>query len=209
MSHFLMSSISPGNILTRRTVSRTVIPKCSSTEQVNQTTSAQKVGTAKKPPTPKGSKPAQSASSPEEIKAVRLKKAQDLREAGLEPYAYRFDRTHYTAELQETYRTLPDGVEDEAETKVAVAGRIMAKRVMGKLAFLTLRDDRGQIQLYVDRLRLNDSQPGGFDLLKGLIDVGDIVGASGTLKRTEKGELSVLATGVQVYYSNQSLQKQV
>jgi lysyl-tRNA synthetase class 2 len=56
------------------------------------------------------------------------------------------------------------------------------------------------LQLYVDRARLDDIQPGGFDLLKGLIDVGDIVGASGTLKRTEKGELSVLATGIQVCF---------
>ena len=53
-------------------------------------------------------------------------------------------------------------------------------------------------QLYIDRARLDESQPGGFDLLKGLVDVGDIVGAAGTIKRTEKGELSVVATGLQV-----------
>ena len=49
-------------------------------------------------------------------------------------------------------------------------------------------------QLYVDRARLEEQQPGGFDALKNLFDVGDIVGARGGLKRTEKGELSVLAT---------------
>ncbi len=54
------------------------------------------------------------------------------------------------------------------------------------------------LQLYVDRARLDEKQPGGFDLLKGLVDVGDIVGATGTLKRTEKGELSVVTTGLQV-----------
>ena len=54
------------------------------------------------------------------------------------------------------------------------------------------------MQLYVDRARLDEVQPGGFDLLKGLVDVGDIVGATGTIKRTEKGELSVVATGIQV-----------
>ena len=53
-------------------------------------------------------------------------------------------------------------------------------------------------QLYVDRARLDEKQPGGFDLLKGLVDVGDIVGATGTIKRTEKGELSVVTTGLQV-----------
>ena len=72
---------------------------------------------------------------------------EDLRQAGLEPYAYRFDRTHYTSELQEQYKSLADGAEDEAGTKVAVSGRVMAKRVMGKLAFLSLRDDRAQIQV--------------------------------------------------------------
>ena len=51
----------------------------------------------------------------------------------------------------------------------------------------------------MDRARLDESQPGGFDLVKGLLDVGDIVGASGTVKRTEKGELSVVATSIQVW----------
>ena len=72
---------------------------------------------------------------------------EDLRQAGLEPYAYRFDRTHYTSELQEQYKSLADGAEDEAGARVAVSGRVMAKRVMGKLAFLSLRDDRAQIQV--------------------------------------------------------------
>ena len=58
--------------------------------------------------------------------------------------------------------------------------------------------DRTCPQLYVDRARLDEHQPGGFDLVKGLVDVGDIVGAKGTVKRTEKGELSVVATNMQV-----------
>ena len=140
---------------------------------------------------------AQSASSPEEIRAVRLQKVADLRTSGLEPYAYRFDRTHYTTELQDEYKSLSDGMEDESAT-VSVAGRVMAKRVMGKLAFVSLRDDRGLIQLYVDKARLDEKQEGGFDLLKSLVDVGDIIGASGSLKRTEKGELSVVTTSVSV-----------
>ncbi|EFJ46418.1 hypothetical protein VOLCADRAFT_62618, partial [Volvox carteri f. nagariensis] len=136
--------------------------------------------------------------SPEEIRDVRLKKVQDLRGLGQEPYAYGFDRTHFTKDLQDLYASLPNGAEDEAGTLVAVAGRVLAKRVMGKLAFLSLRDDKGQIQLYVDRTRLDASQNEGFNTVKGLVDVGDIVGCSGTVKRTEKGELSVVATGMQV-----------
>mmetsp|Transcript_31159 Transcript_31159/g.69280 ORF Transcript_31159/g.69280 Transcript_31159/m.69280 type:complete len:592 (+) Transcript_31159:24-1799(+) len=142
-------------------------------------------------------KPAQSASSPEEIRAVRLQKVDSLREQGSEPYAYRFDRTHYTTELQALHEGLAPGAEVE-DAKVSVSGRVMAKRVMGKLAFLSLRDDKGQMQLYVDRERLEGLQPGGFDLVKGLVDVGDIVGATGSIKRTEKGELSVVVGSLQV-----------
>ena len=69
---------------------------------------------------------------------------------------------------------------------------------MGKLAFLSVRDGRGTVQLYVDKARLEAAQPGGFAQLKDQIDVGDIVGATGSVKRTEKGELSVVAGGLQV-----------
>ncbi|GIL82291.1 hypothetical protein Vretimale_7255 [Volvox reticuliferus] len=141
---------------------------------------------------------AQSASSPEEIRDIRLKKAESLRAQGQEPYAYGFDRTHFTKNLQDLYVSLANGAEDETGAVVAVAGRVVAKRVMGKLAFLSLRDDKGQIQLYVDRNRLDEAQPEGFNTVKGLVDVGDVVGCSGTIKRTEKGELSVVATELKV-----------
>ena len=65
---------------------------------------------------------AQSASSPEEVRAVRLQKVADLRAAGMDAYAYRFDRTHYSAELQQLHRDLPSGTEDGSAT-VAVVGR--------------------------------------------------------------------------------------
>ncbi len=54
------------------------------------------------------------------------------------------------------------------------------------------------LQLYIDRARLDEQQPGGFDLVKGLVDVGDIVGCAGGVKRTDKGELSVVGTSLQV-----------
>eukprot|EP00775_Hariotina_reticulata_P002599 gene2599-2901_t len=120
------------------------------------------------------------------------KQAAQLREASKEPYAYRFDRTHYTADLQQQYSHLEPG-QDDPQASVAVAGRVVARRVMGKLAFLSVRDDRGQMQIYVDKARLEEQQPGGFSQLKALLDVGDIVGARGSLKRTDKGELSVVA----------------
>lgn len=80
---------------------------------------------------------------------------------------------------------------------VAVAGRVMTRRVMGKLAFVTLRDDSGTIQLYVDKSRLEDGAD-AFKELKGLVDAGDFVGVRGGLRRTDRGELSVVVKTLQV-----------
>jgi lysyl-tRNA synthetase, class II len=83
------------------------------------------------------------------------------------------------------FADLKDG--EENDTEVSVAGRIMVKRVFGKLAFFTLQDDCGTIQLYIEKGRMEDS----FDTIKDWTDNSDIIGAKGTVKRTEKGELSV------------------
>src|SRR5699024_4523043 len=86
--------------------------------------------------------------------------------------------------------------EDDADTLeadgrvVAVAGRLLAKRVMGKLSFATLQDRSGRIQLFLQRDLLGEDAYKAFKQL----DIGDIVGARGALGRTNKGELSVRAT---------------
>ncbi|GBG64772.1 hypothetical protein CBR_g46728 [Chara braunii] len=136
-----------------------------------------------------------STSSREDVRAIRLKKVEELRAEGVDPFAYNFARTHLAAELQDKYRDLDNAAEAAGETDhVAVAGRIVARRVFGKLAFLTIKDDSGTIQLYCEKQRLDDSAagPDAFARIKGVLDVGDIIGAQGTLKRTEKGELSVV-----------------
>ncbi|GAB4856146.1 Lysine--tRNA ligase, chloroplastic/mitochondrial [Ancistrocladus abbreviatus] len=130
-----------------------------------------------------------STSDRESVRAIRLKKVEDLRAKGFEPYAYKWDRTHTAFELQNTYNHLANGEESNDNCDyVSVAGRIMARRTFGKLAFLTLRDDSGTIQLYCEKEELCGDQ---FEQLKTLVDIGDILGACGTMKRTEKGELSV------------------
>ncbi|GAA0145260.1 aminoacyl-tRNA synthetase [Lithospermum erythrorhizon] len=132
---------------------------------------------------------ATSTSDREAIRAIRINKVQELRTKGVEPYAYHWDRTHTTNELQETYKDLKNGEEATGENNyVSIAGRVVARRAFGKLAFLTLRDESGPIQLYCEKERLENNQ---FEQLKTHIDVGDILGASGSMKRTEKGELSV------------------
>ncbi|KAK3129363.1 hypothetical protein QOZ80_6BG0478440 [Eleusine coracana subsp. coracana] len=149
--------------------------------------------TAKSPSQPPQDRRRRSASSSattsdrESIRAIRLKKVEELRGKGYEPYAYKWDRTHTTKELQEEYNYLENGEVCE-EAAVSIAGRIVARRAFGKLVFMTVRDDTGTIQLYCEKDSLSEDQ---FEQLKGFIDIGDILGASGSIKKTEKGELSV------------------
>ena len=124
-----------------------------------------------------------------EIRATRLEKVQQLKDLGLNPYAYKWESTDHAAELQEKFADLGNG--EEVEEAVAVAGRIIARRVFGKLAFFEIQDETGTIQLYLDKKRIGESVANAFNHLKKLTDTGDIIGAKGTVKRTEKGELSV------------------
>ena len=162
-----------------------------------------------KAPTPKGTKPgkagggggapAQPSSSEADIVLLRTGKAATLRANGQEPYAYSFARTHTAAQLADEHSDLADGaIAEDLPAPVAVAGRVLARRVMGKLAFLKVADESGSLQLYVDRAALESVREGAFGDVKALVDVGDIVGATGGVRRTEKGELSVAATTLTV-----------
>ncbi|KAJ8609835.1 hypothetical protein CTAYLR_008116 [Chrysophaeum taylorii] len=122
-----------------------------------------------------------------EIRQRRIDKAEAMRLAGVEPFAYAFEGTHSCADLQESYASLEAGCVDDS-ARVAVRGRVVAKRVFGKkLAFFSLRDASGEIQLYLEKARLGDE----FKALLEWCDGGDVIGARGSLKRTDKGELSV------------------
>ena len=138
-----------------------------------------------------------SGSSPEEVRAVRIEKMAQLKTSNQEPFAYRFDRTNTAAKLQAAYpeSVLAKGCELENGTREKVCGRVTARRVFGKLAFMTLTDASGTIQLYCDESRIDQEQ---FETIKTLIDVGDIVGCEGPLKRTDKGELSIVVEDVKV-----------
>jgi lysyl-tRNA synthetase, class II len=131
--------------------------------------------------------------SEEDIRATRLEKAEQLKQLGMNPYAYRWEITHHTAQLQAEFVDLPSS--EEVNIDVAIAGRIMARRFMGKLAFATLQDETGKIQLYIDKqavdLGMERIIPNAFKSIDKLMDIGDIVGVKGTIKRTQKGELSV------------------
>lgn len=126
----------------------------------------------------------------------RLAKVEALREKGIDPYPRTFKRTHTAAEataLLEKAEAEAGDTDEHVKTEVVtVAGRIMARRGMGKASFIDMKDASGRIQLFARQNVLED-----FDLLD-LLDLGDIVGASGPVIRTRRGEPSVEVTSVTV-----------
>ena len=131
--------------------------------------------------------PAQGLSESEQVQ-VRRQKLTDLQAAGRDPFTLtKFPQDAYSADLKEEFKDLPN--ETDIGKKVALAGRLMSKRVMGKASFAHLRDDKGDIQLYVRRDELGDDAYAAFKKL----DVGDIIGVRGEVFRTKTGELSARA----------------
>ena len=127
-----------------------------------------------------------------ELRETRLEKGKALAALGQGPYALRFEPSHRHAELQAAHADLANG--EERDVAVAVAGRVMTRRVMGKLAFFTLADESGPIQLFIEKATLAASMPEdpeAFAHLTSLVDAGDLIGVEGTLRRTDRGELSV------------------
>ncbi len=129
-----------------------------------------------------------------DLRETRVSKADALRKLGKSPYAINFQRTHKNSQLQSDHSDLPNG--QERELGVSVVGRVLAKRVMGKLAFFTLSDETGPIQLFLEKATLAEfavshEEPSSFKQLVDLVDTGDWIGVSGILRRTDRGELSV------------------
>ena len=121
--------------------------------------------------------------------AERRAKLAELREAG-EAYPNDFRKNATSKDLQTRFCDATAEELSEIDEEFSVAGRIMAKRVMGKIAFVRLQDRDGSIQLMLQR----DNLPEGvFHAFKHW-DIGDIVGAAGAIVRTQKGELSIRAS---------------
>ncbi len=119
---------------------------------------------------------------------IRKDKLAGLREAGRDPYTItKFDQNAYSAQLKTDFDYLQP--EENSGKTVSVAGRLMAKRVMGKASFAHIRDDKGDLQLYVRRDELGDEEYAAFKKL----DIGDIIGVTGEVFKTRTGELSVRA----------------
>jgi len=127
----------------------------------------------------------------EDLVAVRLTKLERLRARGIEPYPYKFERSHTTTAVRERFADLPPNTRTGEE--VRLAGRIFSLRRMGKLTFADLRDGSGRIQLFVSKNVLGEE----YDLFLEL-DLGDIVGIWGEVITTKTGELSVEVQGFEL-----------
>jgi lysyl-tRNA synthetase class 2 len=110
--------------------------------------------------------------------------------AGKNPYAYNYPKTHDASQLVDHYKDLPDG--EETTDEVSIAGRVMAMRNNGM--FLDVKDTSGRIQVFCHKDSMSDEMLAELNYL----DLGDIVGAKGTMRRTPRGELSVRATEIQL-----------
>ena len=117
---------------------------------------------------------------------IRMEKLDKLREEGKDPFEItKFNRTHNSKQVKDNF--------DELENKdVTIAGRIIAKRIMGKASFCHIQDSDGKIQLYVS---INDLGEESYKQFKE-DDIGDIIGVTGFVFKTKTGEISVHAKEV-------------
>ncbi|WP_404457037.1 lysine--tRNA ligase [Oceanobacillus kapialis] len=121
---------------------------------------------------------------------VRRDKLNTYREQGLDPFGNRYDRTHLAQELLKAYDQFTKEELEEKSESVTIAGRMMTKRGKGKAGFAHIQDLSGQIQLYVRKDAIGEE---AYEIFQST-DLGDIVGVTGVMFKTNVGELSVKAT---------------
>ena len=113
---------------------------------------------------------------------IRRDKLDQLQKLEVNPYPYAFEQTHFSAEILDDF----EGYENKS---VAIAGRMMSIRLMGKAAFFHLQDSRGRIQVYLRQDKVGEKEFAVFRIL----DIGDHIGIGGTVFKTKTGEVTVLA----------------
>lgn len=129
-----------------------------------------------------------------ELLQIRRNKLDELRALGIDPFGVRFERTHEAGPILAEYDGKTTEELDELDVSVAVAGRIMQKRVMGKASFAHIQDLTGKIQIYVRADSVSETQYKAFNLL----DIGDVIGVRGTVFKTKTGETSIKVSELEV-----------
>ena len=120
---------------------------------------------------------------------ARRQKMDALREQGIDPFGHAFARTHRSSDIRKEFGEKTAEELEALDSEVKIAGRIMSKRRMGKLGFMHLKDRDGKIQVVVNKRIVGDDI---YEIFKQS-DLGDIVGITGRVIKTQSGELSVEA----------------
>lgn len=126
----------------------------------------------------------------ENIRQGRIQKLTDLADKGINPYPYSYNKNANAQDLQDKYKDLASG--EETEDSYSIAGRIMAMRNTGM--FIDLMDASGKIQVFCHKENLSEED---IKTLK-LVDIGDFIGVTGTIRRTPRGELSLKAKSYRI-----------
>jgi len=127
----------------------------------------------------------------EQIINERLRKLKELRASGVDPYPNRFESKDKSSDLQDKYKSVK--AEEKVSAKIKLAGRVMTKRDLGKIAFASLADGNGMIQIILQEKETPEKVRKFF---KKYVDSGDFVGVEGGIFRTKRGELSILVKSV-------------
>ena len=125
---------------------------------------------------------------------VRRDKMNKMREEGIDPFGERYDRSHQSAQIMAEYDEFSKEDLEGKAAQVTIAGRMMTKRGKGKAGFAHIQDLEGQIQIYVRKDSVGEE---AYELFKSS-DLGDIIGVTGTVFKTNVGELSIKATSFEV-----------
>jgi lysyl-tRNA synthetase class 2 len=129
-----------------------------------------------------------------ELLQIRRDKLDELRSLGIDPFGGKYERTHAAGNIVQEYDALTKEELEEKAVHATIAGRLIAKRVMGKASFAHIQDLSGKIQIYVRKDSVPEQKYAAFNLL----DLGDIVGVTGEIFKTKTGEISIKAADIEV-----------
>ena len=122
-----------------------------------------------------------------EQEVIRREKSENIRALGIDPFGHRFDRTAFAKDIKDKYQDVPHDDFENMNDIATVAGRIMFIRKMGKASFFAIQDKTDKIQIYIS---INDVGEDVYNLFK-TADIGDIVGVTGKIMKTQTGEVTI------------------
>lgn len=129
----------------------------------------------------------------EQIIQERIKKLNELRKLGINPYAHRFEKKNNSSDIKQKYSKLKE--DERTKDSVKIAGRVMTIRDMGNLAFATIQDSTGNIQIVLQK---GETPSKTVEFFSKFIDAGDFIGVEGAVFKTKRGEVSILVKNLEI-----------